>query len=314
MAQTIKKRVDVVTPYMKSINNIENDVSFADILNLLNGKKYTNQTGKQYEFHLQHTDKPNCLVGIIITTQDKDLAPKNNKITDVISPIELNPEIEGLAYANVFLYDGNLNVLLYEVNRNGCFLNNIIEIYNNETIDEEDKYSLEFLAVVRKAEYERFLNMYYIKEFELDIAEPRAVLREIQDTEDGIGAALKKHLEAGIKANTDKVTLHYTAAGKKTNPQGLKRTRIKRMIDATRQILQTPQRGNVEELRVKGYVEDVENIKALQPINLIADTFRTLYINLPTAIIHINLQIDDRKVEIERAYEKIKPELQRIFE
>ena len=40
MAQTIKKRVDVVTPYMKSINNIENDVSFADILNLLNGKKY----------------------------------------------------------------------------------------------------------------------------------------------------------------------------------------------------------------------------------------------------------------------------------
>ena len=38
MAQTIKKRVDVVTPYMKSINNIENDVSFADILNLLNGK------------------------------------------------------------------------------------------------------------------------------------------------------------------------------------------------------------------------------------------------------------------------------------
>ena len=109
MAQTIKKRVDVVTPYMKSINNIENDVSFADILNLLNGKKYTNQTGKQYEFHLQHTDKPNCLVGIIITTQDKDLAPKKNKITDVISPIELNPEIEGLAYANVFLYDGNLN-------------------------------------------------------------------------------------------------------------------------------------------------------------------------------------------------------------
>ena len=56
MAQTIKKRVDVVTPYMKSINNIENDVSFADILNLLNGKKYTNQTGKQYEFNLQHTD------------------------------------------------------------------------------------------------------------------------------------------------------------------------------------------------------------------------------------------------------------------
>ena len=77
----------------------------------------------------------------------------------------------------MFLYDGNLNVLLYEVNRNGCFLNNIIEIYNNETIDDEDKYSLEFLAVVRKAEYERFLNMYYIKEFELDIAEPRAVLR-----------------------------------------------------------------------------------------------------------------------------------------
>lgn len=34
MAQTIKKRVDVVTPYLRSINNnIENDVSFADILN-----------------------------------------------------------------------------------------------------------------------------------------------------------------------------------------------------------------------------------------------------------------------------------------
>ena len=69
----------IAVEFKRCGNNIENDVSFADILNLLNGKKYTNQIGKQYEFHLQHTDKPNCLVGIIITTQDKDLAPKKIK-------------------------------------------------------------------------------------------------------------------------------------------------------------------------------------------------------------------------------------------
>lgn len=315
MAQTIRKRVDVVAPFIKPINeNSENSISFVEILNLLNGKKYTNPTGKQYEFHLQHTDKLNCLVGIVITTQDKDLAPKKNKFTDEISPIELDPATEGLAYANVFLYDVNLNVLIYEINRNGCFLNNIIDIYNEETISDDEKYNLEFLAVVRKAEYERFLNMYYIKEFELDIAEPRAVLQEFQDAEDSIAKALRTHLEAGLQANTDKVTLHYTAAGKRANPQGLTRSRIKRLVDAARQILRTPQRGNIDVLRVKGYLEDVENIKSIQPINLIADTFRTLYINLPTAIIHTNLQVDDRKQEIERVYEKIKSELQRIFQ
>jgi hypothetical protein len=37
------------------------------------------------------------------------------------SKVNINPTTQGLAYANIFLYDIQRNILLYEVNKFGCF-------------------------------------------------------------------------------------------------------------------------------------------------------------------------------------------------
>lgn len=48
-----------------------------------------------------------------------------------MSSLDINVEDEGFAYANAFLYDTQRNVLLYEINKNGCYLNLLKEYFYN---------------------------------------------------------------------------------------------------------------------------------------------------------------------------------------
>ena len=81
-----------------------------------------------FELRLLNTSINNCVLGIIETTQDSDIPPIKNKTTKEYSSVGINPETEGLAYANIFIYDSLRNILIFEINKNGCFLNKELQL------------------------------------------------------------------------------------------------------------------------------------------------------------------------------------------
>ena len=77
---------------------------------------------KSYQIKLWNDGTNSDFVsGIAITEQIKDLPPKRNKDTGEFSSLGLQAN-ERLAYGNAFLYDKVLKVIYYEVNGNGCYL------------------------------------------------------------------------------------------------------------------------------------------------------------------------------------------------
>jgi hypothetical protein len=65
------------------------------------------------------------LVGIVETSRDQNIPPKKHRKKKTISKLGLDAE-EGLAYANVFLFDRKKNIMMYEVNKFGCFVDHFI--------------------------------------------------------------------------------------------------------------------------------------------------------------------------------------------
>lgn len=111
--KTKKRFVDIVSPTLRYADSINEAsfVSFRDILSFMNNKEHR-YNEKIFELRLLDTTLNNCVLGIIETTQDSDIPPIKNKTTKVYSSVGINPETEGLAYADVFIYDSLRNSLV----------------------------------------------------------------------------------------------------------------------------------------------------------------------------------------------------------
>lgn len=122
MAAKKPKRIEVLSTKVKQlVDSPESEMTFEDILIFMNGRKCYDEF-KEYELKLIDTKLNNCIVGIIITGQNKNLPAKRDRATGEFYPLNLNPDKETLSFGNIFLYDKNLNILLYEVNINGCYI------------------------------------------------------------------------------------------------------------------------------------------------------------------------------------------------
>lgn len=306
-----QKRVDVVAPCVKTLNG--ENVLFSKILSEVNGKKKSN-TYKDHQLKLLKTEKENCAIGIVITGQLKNLPPKKNKASGVFSPLDIDTNKENLSFGNIFIFDGSICVLFYEVNQNGCSLDDFADYLQTKWNDANDdnKIEVSFAAVSRKGEYARFVKMSYYKEVYAEFANPREIIEAHKDDKSSTWAHAKKYLIAADKSNSDKLIIQFDTFGKKVNKIGLSRKTTLGFIDAVRYLLTGNQKKNVEKLRVKGYFTDPDSPKDLQPINLVADTFN-IFIKLPDKIKQKDLQEFDRKGEIEKLYAKHLPELKEIF-
>lgn len=306
-----QKRVDVVAPCVKTLNG--EDVLFSQILKDIDGKKKANAY-KDHQLKLLTTEKVNCNVGLIITGQLKNLPPKKNKVSGVLSPLDIDTNKENLSFGNICIYDDSINVMFYEVNQNGCYLDdfaNYLQTKWNETYD-DNKIEVSFSAVSRKGEYSRFVKMSYYKEVYVEFSNPNEIIEAHKDDKSSTWAHAKKYISAADKSNSDKLIIHFSTFGKKINKAGLSRKTTKTFIDAVRYLLTGSQKKNVEKLKIKGYFTDPDSPKALQPINLVADTFN-IYIKLADKIKQEDLQELDRKTEIEKLYDKHLSELKDIF-
>jgi len=318
MARTKRKKVDVVSPIIALNENDENPTpSFEDILRSLDGKKQTLR-GKAFEFSLLETDLEHCTVGMVVTNQVRDIPPKKNKLTGHYEAVQIDLAKEGLAFANVFIYDSQRNVLIYEVNRNGCYLDQLRTFILSKWNGNNDNVTLNqvhFRAVVRHHEYDRMLGMNYFKRIRLEMMNPSSMVECFREENDSLfNNLLRNNAKAGRNGNADVFVLEQIALNKQVNPTGLARAAVRGIVDTVRLNLPGGMlRQNIKTLVVEGYTTDSESPKKLVPIDLLADSFKETF-KLTDVQVHIDVQQQERTEGIERVYERILPELRRIID
>lgn len=295
-------------------NSLEKLPSFEDLLAFMNGQSQVIK-GKEYELKLLNSTLDGCIAGLVITTQDKEIAPKRNKVSGDFGQVGIDPSTEGLAYANVFLYDSALNVLVYEVNGDGCYLDSFIEFaYRTWNFVYEDlRFDLSFPVVARKDEYERVLNMTYYKRLIVELTNPSELVNLFQQNNLGTSEVVAQNVRSGNRSNADTVKIEQVVYSKQHNPEGLNRIWVKGVIDTVIQsIIDKGKKGFVKKLHVDGYATNVEDPNSMKPVDLLTDSFNE-YFRIPEVQIHSDLQETQRRDGIEGLYLKISPELRSIF-
>lgn len=310
-----KKRVDIISVQIDSLVNGIVPPSFPELIELINSTEIYKDE-KLHEFRLLNTNIPNCIIGLVETTQDKDIPPIKNKQTKEFSQVQINTATEGLAFANIFLFDSHLKVLIYEVNRNGCYLQSFKEILEKKWEEQNNgnKIQIHLGAVCRLDEYNRMLRINNYRKIKYEICCPKDVLRVVRQQEETLAKSLlKSQLEAADNNNINVISIEQKCMPVKINRDGMQAEFVRDLADLFKSLCGSGQRSNIKEFIVHGYTLDPEHEKQRSTtINLLADIFDE-YITIPEVQIQSSLQEKDRKASIEKLYNKILEELEAII-
>lgn len=309
-----KRNVDVLSVNFNYSENETRTVVFSDILNCLNNQEFRIED-KIFNFNLLKCDIQNCMIAIVVTTQDSDIPPKRNKKTGEYTKVQINPNEEGFAYANILLYDINRNILLYEVNKNGCFPNQFKEfIYHFwNSVEDNVRFDISFPSVIRANEYQRMLQMDYYKKISIELYAPNELINCFSDKNDSIYNNLIKHqINMGVQSNANTITIEQVALQKKINPLGLSRSMVQGLVDAVKtNVADKGFRFNVQKLRIEGYTSNSEDPNKCKPIDILADSFNE-HFKIPDIQVHSDVQQIDRIAGITKLYNKLLPELRQL--
>ena len=311
----IKRKVDIVSV---QINSLSGGVTptFNQLLSCIEANEYY-VNGKLFELSMLDSEVQGVAMAFIETTQDSDLPPVKNKQSKELTALDINPNEEGLAFANILLYDTRLNVLIYEINRNGCYLGKLkewIERRWNEN-HEEQEIEINFPAIIRRNEYNRVIGMTNYRKLVCKLMNPTQIVYEMNNHSESLAEQIiRQQAENGIQTGADFVTIEQNCTLLRLNPHGLSRDFVRGVADFTRNLLQrTRLRQNVETIEITGYSIDPEsNRQKIRTIDLLADTFDESFM-IPEVQLQVNLQREDRKAGILRLYERIAPELRQII-
>ena len=311
----IKRKVDIVSV---QINSLSAGVTptFNQLLSCIEANEYY-VNGKLFELSMLDSEVQGVAMAFIETTQDSDLPPVKNKQSKELTALDINPNEEGLAFANILLYDTRLNVLIYEINRNGCYLGKLkewIERRWNEN-HEEQEIEINFPAIIRRNEYNRVIGMTNYRKLVCKLLNPTQIVYEMNNHSESLAEQIiRQQAENGIQTGADFVTIEQNCTLLRLNPHGLSRDFVRGVADFTRNLLQrTRLRQNVETIEITGYSIDPEsNRQKIRTIDLLADTFDESFM-IPEVQLQVNLQREDRKASILRLYERIAPELRQII-
>ena len=311
----IKRKVDIVSVQINSLTGGEVP-QFTQLLECIADNEYY-VNGKLYELSILDSETPKVAMSFVETTQDSDLPPVKNKHSKELTALDINPNEEGLAFANILLYDECLNVLIYEVNRNGCYLGKLkewIERRWNEN-NEGQEVELNFPALIRKNEYNRVLGMTNYRKLTCKLLHPTQIVHEMNDGSDSLAEQIiKQQAENGLQTGADFVTIEQNCTLLRLNPHGLSRDFVRGVADFTRNLLQrVGLRQCVDTIEITGYSIDPESHRQrTRTVDLLADTFDESFM-IPEVQLQVNLQREDRKAGILRLYERIAPELRQII-
>lgn len=317
MATRKKKYVEVLTPRVRCLSQNDSEITFSDILSYMNSKTVY-YSDKEYIVKTYGSGNPeNCQEGIIVTGQNKDIPPKRNNQTGEFSALPVDIVHEKLSFGNAFLYDKRLNVLFYERNKNGCFIDTlakfIMQLWNqNEREHEDIKIELDFIAILRKGEYARALRMGYYKEFIAEFTNPKEILEEMADDNSSLYGISKRCATEAVKAKSDRFEIKMSTFGKQVNKDGLSLRTIKEHLKSVRTLLKGRMKCNVEKVRIKGYSSDPEESSSMQTIDLVADVFKP-YFRLTSNSLNCDLQEAERRHELRKVYQDIRHDVARCI-
>lgn len=317
MAARKKKYVEVLTPRVKCLSQNDSEITFSDILSYMAGKTvyYSDKEYIVKTYGSGNLEK--CQEGIIVTGQNKDIPPKRNNQTGEFSALSVDIEHEKLSFGNAFLYDKELNILFYERNKNGCFIDTLAkfftQIWNQDKEEHANiKIELDFVAILRKGEYERALKMGYYKEFIAEFTNPKAILEEMADDNSSLYGISKRCATEAVKAKSDRFEIKMSTFGKQVNKDGLSLRTIKDHLKSVRSLLRGRMKSNVEKVRIKGYSSDPEDSSSIQTIDLVADVFKP-YFRLTSNSLNCDLQEVERRQELRQVYQNIRQEVARCI-
>lgn len=308
-----RRNVDVLSVNFRYAEGETQTVQFADILRYMNGRKIRMEE-KIFDFTLLNCQIQDCMMAIIVTTQDSDIPPKRNKRTGVYSQVQINTEEEGFAYANILFYDVRRNILLYEVNKNGCFPNQFRDFIYHYWNEEENnvRFDLSFPPVIRAHEYQRMLQMDYYKKISIELYAPNELLDCFEENSDSLYNNFIKHqISMGAHSNANTITIEQVALQKKVNPMGLSRSMVIGLVDAVKLIHDRGHHLNIQTMRVEGYTYDSEDPKKCKPIDIFADSFNESF-KIPDIQVHSDVQQSDRIVGITDLYNRLLPEFRQL--
>lgn len=314
MAKKKKRIVDVLSVNIKhKTEQGEEEIDFSYILKLLNKKVHRTQF-KDFEFKIFKQGKnEDYIIGVIETGQHKEIPPKKNTLTSELSPINIDISKERLVFANIFLFDTKRNILIYEVNRDGCYVNDFQKsIYHFlEKENESTKLDIKFPAVIRNNSEKRLNDMNYFKEVTFEVYRPRELFRQKQEKETTLISMLKNHYKSAEENNIDCISLTEKVDKKGLNRMGLSRNRVKDWFDFFVNYFKDENRNNIKRAIIKGYTENPEGKNTLKPIDLLADTFN-VHFTIDRINIHTNIQLTERKSGIKKVYFNILPEIKKM--
>jgi len=303
-----KKKIEFFQVSMISLNgDKEVDVKFEDVLSSKDviGKDVYIK-GKDLELKVYKNDS-NILVGLLETSRSHNVPPKKSKIAKKLSKLGLNDD-EGLAFGNVFLYDKKRKVLMYEVNKFGCYLDHFINfIYSALKQSESElykKFKIKLDVVLTSNEYNRIINMDFHKSIEVQIAQPKKIISDLKHK----NGALFNVCKSANELQSSRMFAKFEVEAKKES-NGLLTKSIKEILSDITNLLKTKSSENIQKVIVTGYQNDV---KSLQKIDLIANRYiKHIKLNEPRA--NLDLLEKQRSTEIRELHNNCTPELDEIF-
>ena len=207
-------------------------------------------------------------------------------------------------------------MLIYEINRNGCYLQSVKEILESVWAEEHENNPIEvhFPLILRKDEYDRMINMTLYRKIAIEIRNPSAMLQALQREEESLHKQLlKSQAESAVAGNSDYITIEHRCDPIRINSQGIQRGYIRGLIDSVNRTVRGDNNISVQKLQVQGYTIDPvsEHLKGTT-IDLLADKFNERF-PIPEVQIQTSLQRPERKDGIIAVYNRVLPEVDQII-
>lgn len=211
---TKDKKIDFFQISIKDWEGVSSSLNFEDIVSHQDVKNAdVRLKGKDLELKIYKND-PEVIVGILETSRNTNVPPKKSKRLKKLSRLGLSPD-EGLAYGNVFLYDKKRNILMYEVNKFGSYLDHFINfIYlalKKADSNIYKKFKIKTDIILTPDEYNRIISMIFHKSIELQIAQPNKIIDDLNHKND----ALLNICKSANELNSSRLTTKFEVESKK---------------------------------------------------------------------------------------------------
>lgn len=302
-----KKKIEFYKVLIKDFEGNDSALKFDDIVSSKDivGKEIFIK-GKDLELKIYKNNK-NVIIGHIETSRNNNVPPKKNKKAKKLSKLGLNSD-EGLAYGNVFLYDKKREILLYEVNKFGCYLDHFISFIYLALKDAKSelfkKFRIKLEVVLTSNEYYRIVNMNFHKSIEVQVAQPHRIIDDLKHK----NGALYNVCNSGNEFNSSRLSAKFEVQGKKKS-KGLSSKTVRELMDDISRLLKTKSSENIQKVIIAGYEND---IKKLQKIDLIANRY-IKYIEIDEPRESGDLLEGQRNSEIKKLHKNSINDLDSIF-